>query len=119
MKLQYSLSGALLALTTALILEGALDLPLILAWLIGINLFTFLFYAIDKLNSTSSAPQKVRIPEAALLFLAMMGGSPAALLAMALLGHKTNKLEFILPLLFIMAAQGAIMYSLRDSLPWL
>lgn len=118
MKLQYSLSGALLALTTALILEGALNLPLIVAWLIGINLFTFLFYAIDKLNSQSSAADVVRMPEATLLFLALVGGSPAALVAMALLGHKTNKLEFILPLLFIMAVQGTLLYSYRDSLPW-
>ncbi len=39
--LSYSLSGAMLALTAALIMEGALALSLIIGWLIAINVFTF------------------------------------------------------------------------------
>ncbi|MGD2206710.1 MAG: DUF1294 domain-containing protein [Anaerolineae bacterium] len=118
MRIQYSLSGALLSLTAALIIEGAFALPLIFAWLIGINAFTLVFYSIDKLNSKSSAPEKVRIPEFTLLFLALAGGSPAAALAMIFLPHKISKASFLLPYLLILAGQGAAIYYLHDTIPW-
>jgi uncharacterized membrane protein YsdA (DUF1294 family) len=105
-------------LTLALILEGALDLSLLLGWLIGINVFTFVFFGIDKLNSQSSAPQRVRVPEFALAFLALVGGSPAALVAMFVLSHKISKTGFLLLFLMILAVQGAAIYFFRDSIPW-
>jgi uncharacterized membrane protein YsdA (DUF1294 family) len=117
-RIQYSLSGALLALTMALILEGALELPLLLGWLIGINVFTLVFFGIDKLNSQSSAPQRVRVPEFALAFLALVGGSPAALVAMVVLSHKTSKTGFLLLFLMILGVQGAVVYYFRDLVPW-
>jgi uncharacterized membrane protein YsdA (DUF1294 family) len=117
MRLRYALSGALLALTMALILEGLLSLSLVLGWLIGINVFTFVFYAIDKLNSQSSTPYSVRIPEFALLFMALAGGSPAAGLAMLLLSHKVRKLGFLISYGLVLAAQGVAVYLFRDALP--
>lgn len=115
--IQYALSGMLLALTGALILEGALDLPLLFAWLIAINVFAFIFYGIDKLNSQSSAQGISRIPEFALLSLALAGGSPFAFAAMLLFWHKIKKAGFMISFVAILIAQGVIVYLLRDSLP--
>jgi uncharacterized membrane protein YsdA (DUF1294 family) len=118
-QLQYSLSGFLLALTMALILEGAKVLSLPFAWLVSINLFTLVFYAIDKLNAKARVPpqEKVRVPEIALHFLALVGGSPAAMVAIPLLLHKVRKGGFVLVFLLIAAAQGAAIFFLRDRLP--
>jgi len=49
--LHYLLSGLLLSLTAALIAQGALGLSLIVAWLISVNVYTLIFYGLDKLNS--------------------------------------------------------------------
>jgi len=121
--LSYWLSGSLLALTLALILEGAFALPLAVTWLIGINLFTLLFYGIDKMNSiwAEGNPQRearnVRIPEISLLLLALLGGSPAAAMAIVLLPHKVNKFCFIMGFLLVLAIQGVVLYLVQDQLP--
>ena len=121
--LSYWLSGSLLALTLALILEGAFALPLLLTWLIGINLFTFLFYGIDKLNSIwadddpGRKAKNVRIPELSLLLLALLGGSPAAAVAIAVLPHKIKKFWFMMGFLLVLALQGVAVFLLRDQLP--
>ncbi len=118
MKIQYALSGVLLALTTTLILEGAFGLSLIFGWLIGINAFALVFYAIDKLNSQSTAAQAVRVPEFSLLSLALLGGSPTALLTMLVLRHKVTKNTFLLWFVLVVAAQGAALFYFWDSIPW-
>jgi len=117
----YWLEGLLLALTAALILEGALMLDLIVAWLISINVFTLIFYGIDKLNSIwvdenpREKVKKMRIPEAALLLLALAGGSPAAALMVLVLPHKTNKFWFLVGLFLILLAQGIGIYLWRTG----
>ena len=122
--LSYFLSGSLLALTAALILEGALQVPLIFGWLISINVFTFIYYGIDKLNSiwAEGDPKRnalnVRIPETALLLLALVGGSPAAVFAIVLLPHKSSKDWFLIRFLAIIIIQGIALYFLWDMLPW-
>ena len=40
-----------MSLTAALIAQGALGLSLIVAWLISVNVYTLIFYGLDKLNS--------------------------------------------------------------------
>jgi uncharacterized membrane protein YsdA (DUF1294 family) len=122
----YSLMGTLLALMLALILRGALALHLVIAWLVAINVFTPLFYGIDKLNSMlgerhpeeAAAQRNLRIPEAVLLLLALLGGSLTALLAVALLPHKSNKIGFVLWLLAILALQVAALVYFQDRIPW-
>lgn len=122
--LSYFLSGSLLALTATLIMEGALQVPLIFGWLISINVFTFIYYGIDKLNAVWSEGNparkalNVRIPEAALLLLALAGGSPAAALAIVLFRHKTSKDWFLIRFLAIIIIQGIALYFLWDMLPW-
>jgi uncharacterized membrane protein YsdA (DUF1294 family) len=121
--LSYWLSGSLLALALALILEGAFALPLFLTWLIGINLFTVLYYGIDKLNSiwAEGDPQReaknVRIPELSLLLLALLGGSPAAAVAIVVLPHKTKKFWFLMGFLVVLAIQCVAIFLLQDRLP--
>lgn len=120
----YSLSGMLLALTTALIMEGAFSLPLIPAWLISINIFTLIFYWIDKINSVyvgeneKRSALKARIPEPALLLLALVGGSPAAILMILILPHKTNSCGFLVWFGLIVAAQVAAVLYFWSELPW-
>ena len=120
----YASSGVLLALTAALIIEGAFSLHLIPAWLISINLFTAIYYWIDKINAVyvgddqKREDQTVRIPEIALLLLALAGGSPAAALMIAILPHKINKGEFMILFLAVVIAQGVAIYTYWDQLPW-
>ena len=120
----YWMSGVLLALTAALIMEGALSLHLIPAWLISINFFTAIYYWIDKINAVWVAEdkarqaEKVRIPEWALLLLALVGGSPAAALMIAILPHKIKKSWFMIRFLAILIAQGVALYLHWDELPW-
>ena len=120
----YFLSGVLLALTAALILEGAFSLHLIPAWLICINLFTATFYWIDKINSVwvdedkKRKALKVRIPEMALLLLALAGGSPAAVPMILFLPHKLYKPWFMFRFLAILILQGVALYLFWEQLPW-
>ena len=119
----YTLSGTLLSLTLALILESAFSLHLILAWLISINVFTLLFYWIDKINavwvgdSEARKAKKVRIPEPALLLLALVGGTAGAAVAIVL-GHKRSKPGFLLLFAMVIVVQIFLIYLYRDQLPW-
>ena len=122
--LSYSLSGILLSLTMALILESAFSLHLVPAWLISINIFTLIFYWIDKINAAwvgdnaASEAEKLRIPEPALLLLAFVGGSPGAALAIVVLGHKKSKAGFLTLFGMVVVVQILLVYLYRDQLPW-
>lgn len=52
-----------------------------------------------------------RIPESRLLLLAALGGSPAMLLTMLLIRHKTKHVKFMAGIPAIMAAQGFVLYA--------
>ena len=64
---------------------------LVVYYLIGVNLLTFIAYGIDKYKARH---KQWRITETSLLLLAILGGSPAALLAMRLFHHKTLHKKF-------------------------
>lgn len=70
-------------------------------YLLGMNLLSFLLYGWDK---HLAMRKKRRIPERSLLFLALLGGGPGALLAMLLFRHKTQKplFRFMIPLLSLL-----------------
>lgn len=74
--------------------------PVLIAYLIVINLVTLFAFIIDKKKAKRS---KWRIPEATLLGLAVLGGSIGAWLGMRLWRHKTlhNKFRFGIPLIFL------------------
>ena len=60
-------------------------------YLIGINILTFILYGVDKSNAVH---HHRRIPERTLLLAALIGRSTGALLAMYLFYHKTRKRKF-------------------------
>ncbi len=85
-------SGLLLA--AVLILLFFLErqgLHLVMAYLLSLQIATFLFYGFDKLASTRGW---LRVPERILHAAALLGGSPTALLAQKLFRHKTRKETF-------------------------
>lgn len=61
--------------------------PLILIWLLSINLTTFLLFAFDKLASKTKAP---RAPEVVLHSLTLMGGFVGQRMGRAMFHHKSN-----------------------------
>jgi uncharacterized membrane protein YsdA (DUF1294 family) len=73
------------------------------SWLIAINLWTMLRFWQDKRRAILGAR---RIPEANLLGLALIGGSPGAFAARHLFRHKTRKQPFSLYLMLIVLIQG-------------
>lgn len=72
-------------------------------YLLTINAAAFTAFALDK---RSAARGGRRVPERRLLALAAMGGAPGALVARAVLRHKTRKAGFSAWLFAIAAAQG-------------
>ena len=79
--------------------------PLLLALpaLVLINLWTILRFWQDKQRAVAG---ERRIPESDLLGLALIGGSPGALLARKLFRHKRRKEPFSTQLLVIVALQA-------------
>ena len=78
---------------------------ILLYYLLVVNQLTFLAYGLDKWKAVRNGRKSGgktrhndrlsrRIPEASLLLLAVLGGSPAALLAMYLFRHKTLHKKF-------------------------
>ncbi len=78
---------------------------ILLYYLLAVNLLTFLAYGLDKWKAVHNGRKSGakarhndrlsrRIPEASLLLLAALGGSPAALLSMYLFRHKTLHKKF-------------------------
>ncbi len=90
-------------------------------WLLGVNSLAVIAFHHDKRMARLGG---WRIPEQTLLTLALVGGSPGALLARSVFRHKTRKQPFSGQLLaifglhfFTLAALG--MYGLQELVaPW-
>ena len=72
------------------------------AYLLAINVVTFVIYGFDKRQAIKS---KMRVPEVVLHFLAFIGGSPAAGIAQIVFRHKTKKTSFRIVFFLIVAIQ--------------
>ena len=88
---------------------------IVIYYLIGVNLLTLLAYGLDKWKAVRNGSkgthrQSRRISEASLLLLAVLGGSPAALLAMYLFRHKTlhKKFRYGVPAILLLQAVLAV-----------
>jgi uncharacterized membrane protein YsdA (DUF1294 family) len=77
--------------------------------LVVLNLFTMLRFWQDKQRAIAG---ERRIPEADLLALALVGGSPGALAARWMFRHKTRKQPFSTWLLLIAAIQTGLVIGL-------
>lgn len=77
----------------------------ILIWLIAVNLLALLIYSYDK--AIAGGAQR-RVPEATLLGVALIGGSPGAFVAMVLFRHETSKPAFLVPFALIVILQVAL-----------
>ena len=62
-------------------------------YLIGINLFTFVLYGLDKYKAVHGL---WRVSERVLLLAALLGGAFSALFSMFFFHHKTRKARFLL-----------------------
>ena len=86
-------------------------LHIVLIYLVSINVVTFFMYGIDKWKAKKS---RWRIREAALLGLAVLGGSIGAWLGMKVWHHKTlhKKFKYGVPAIIIvqLALIGYILY---------
>jgi uncharacterized membrane protein YsdA (DUF1294 family) len=81
---------------------------MVLAALVAVNIATWAAFAADKARAARNRRRfhaERRVPEAALLGLAMLGGSPAGWLAMYRLRHKTAKPSFKLAMLLVTGLQ--------------
>ncbi|MBR1626529.1 MAG: DUF1294 domain-containing protein [Bacteroidales bacterium] len=76
-------------------------MKLIIAYIIVINLTSFLMYGADKRRGIA---KKRRIRESSLLLITTIGGSIGALSAMSIFHHKTKhfKFRFFVPFLLIL-----------------
>lgn len=80
---------------------------MLLIYLVIINIVTFVLYAADKVKAMR---HKWRIPEAVLLFFALIGGSVGALLGMVLCRHKTKHRKFTIGVPLILILQVVLFY---------
>ena len=80
---------------------------IILVYVIVINLIAMILTAFDKYRAVHHG---WRVPEATLMLVAALGGSPAMLLTMLLIRHKTRHIKFMLGIPLIMVVQAAIAF---------
>ena len=81
--------------------------------LAAVNMVTFLVYGLDKWKARRN---RWRIPEAVLLWLAVLGGSPTALVAMRLFHHKTlhKKFRYGVPAILLVQLTIIIILAIKS-----
>lgn len=79
------------------------------AFLLSMNLVSFLIYALDKLMAKLSW---LRVPETLLHLLAFFGGVVGALAAQQLFWHKTTKRSFQIIFWLIFIIQVVLLYMI-------
>lgn len=78
-------------------------------YLVVINAIAFVYFGIDKFKAQRNL---WRIPEAQLLLVAVLGGSPGAYLGMKVFHHKTRKPKFYIGVPVIFMVQVLVGVSL-------
>ncbi len=75
------------------------------AWLTATNIVAFLLWSYDKWRAGKKG---LRVPELVLHFMAACGASPASLVSMSVLRHKTSKRRFGVLYTVMLLLQGAL-----------
>ncbi len=75
-----------------------LVIKLVVAYFVGLNLFSFLLFGIDKSKAKRGSK---RISEKTLFLTSFLGGAFGSLLGMKLSRHKTRKTGFKIIMLFL------------------
>lgn len=75
-----------------------------------INIITFTVFGIDKLKAVKN---RWRVPEKVLFLLALLGGSPGALIGMYSFRHKTKKSSFKIGIPVILIVQIVFIYFMN------
>lgn len=96
-----------IAIILAAIIWWTFSVEIILAWLFGITLVTFLTYGFDKAVAGSG---RTRVPEKVLLALSFAGGSLGAFLGRSLFRHKTVKASFRAKLWLVVGFQAFLVF---------
>jgi uncharacterized membrane protein YsdA (DUF1294 family)/cold shock CspA family protein len=79
-------------------------------WVVALSLAAFFIYGFDKSQAQRGG---LRVPEAILHLLSLLGGSPGAFIAMRVFHHKTSKRSFQVVFWIIAAVQlGVLAYLL-------
>lgn len=86
-------------------------LKFLLAYLLFINVITFVLYGYDK---RCAKKQQWRVPESTLLTFSFIGGSVGALLGMSFFRHKTQKLKFNILVPFSLVLQVILCVVVKD-----
>lgn len=87
-----AVAGALVAgVLVGAVLVAVLSLPLLVAYVLGLGLSTFLIYGYDKLRARRGGQ---RVPESALLTLPLIGGALGGWAGMLVWRHKTQHALF-------------------------
>ena len=81
-------------------------------WPICMSIAAFIAFARDKRLAQTGAR---RIPETTLLSLAILGGSPGALLGMLFCHHKTQKPPFAVGVPIILLVHAALVWVLYHA----
>ena len=83
-----------------------------LFYIAAVNLTAICIYGADKKRAIRN---QWRISEKALLMLAVIGGSPGALLGMKVFHHKTKKPKFYLgiPVILVLEVSAAVWFLTR------
>ena len=68
------------------------SIPVIIWYLVSINIFTFFIFVIDKYYALKD---RKRVPEISLYFFSFAGGFLGAILGMIIAKHKTSKKLFL------------------------
>ncbi len=89
--MHFGLASVLPAAGGAVLLGVRWGMSALAAYLVAVNGATFALYAWDK---AAARRQRRRVPERLLHAWALVGGTPAALVAQHLLRHKTIKRGF-------------------------
>jgi len=88
--LLYGIAAVIMTMVATIFLFK-MDWHIIIAYIVSVNLTTFLFYGYDKMIAGGSL---LRVPEWILQSLSLGGGSPAGLIAQKVFRHKTIKRSF-------------------------